>query len=166
MKNILSLDLSTKSSGWSVSINNSLIDYGCIQSSSTDVVKRIFIMKNAIKEIIQKYKIEQIVVEEVRVDYQNAHTYKILTWLQAAIVFTAYEIDPKIQIEYVQASSWRSKIGIHTGRGIKRESLKQEDIKYVKNKYNINANDDICDSICLLDAYIKENQKKEELNWG
>lgn len=165
MSNILSLDLSTKSSGWSVSINNNLKDYGCIQSSSTDVIKRIFIMRNAIKEIIQKYKIEQIVLEEVRTDYQNVHTYKILTWLQAAIVFVAYEIDPQIKIEYVQASSWRSKIGIHTGRGIKRETLKIEDIKYVKNKYNIDANDDICDSICLLDAYLKDNQKKEEINW-
>lgn len=48
---------------------------------------------------------------------------------------------------------------------IKRETLKIEDIKYVKNKYNIDANDDICDSICLLDAYLKENQKKEEINW-
>lgn len=165
--NILSLDLSTKSSGWCVSINNKLIDYGCIQSSSTNAVKRIFIMKDNIKEIIKKYNIEQIIIEEVRTDYQNNHTYKILTWLQAAIVFATYEINPEIQIEYMQASSWRSKIGIHTGRGIKRNTLKQEDIKYVKNKYNIDANDDICDSICLLDAYIIDQEEEEKkTSWG
>jgi len=31
--------------------------------------------------------------------------------------------------------------------------LKKADIAYVKNKYNISANDDVCDAICLMDAY-------------
>lgn len=161
MKNILALDLSSKSSGWCVSINNKLIDYGCIQSSSGDVIKRIIIMRDSIINVIKKYNINQIIIEEVRTDYKNVHTYKILTWLQGVIAVAAYETNSKINIEYIQASSWRSKIGIHTGRGIKRDVLKQEDIKYVKNKYNIDANDDICDSICLLDAYLNG-----EINWN
>ena len=52
---ILSLDLSTKSSGWAVFENDNLIDYGCITSSSTDLIKRIQIMTNGIKEILEKY---------------------------------------------------------------------------------------------------------------
>lgn len=167
--NILALDLSTKSSGWSVSIDNKLFDYGCIQSGSSDIVKRILIMKNTLIDIIKKYNIEQIVAEEVRTDYQNAHTYKMLTWLQGVVVLAAYEINPKIKFEYLQPSSWRSTIGIHTGRGIKRESLKEADMRYVKDKYTIVANDDICDSICILDAYLKKQKEKgttvEELNW-
>ena len=38
---ILSIDGSTKSSGWSVFEDGKLIDYGCITSSSTDMIKRI-----------------------------------------------------------------------------------------------------------------------------
>lgn len=122
-------------------------------------------MRDTILEIIKKYNIKKIIIEEVRTDYKNAHTYKILTWLQAAVAISTYEFDKTINIEYIQANSWRSKIGIHTGKGIKREELKKEDILYVKKKYNIEANDDICDSIGIYDAYINTTKKEEELNW-
>ena len=39
------------------------------------------------------------------------------------------------------------------GRGIKRDNLKNQDIEYVKNQYNIIVNDDEADAICLFDAY-------------
>ena len=48
---ILSLDLSTKSSGWAVFEDKKLKEYGCITSASTDLVKRIYIMRDGIKEI-------------------------------------------------------------------------------------------------------------------
>lgn len=163
--NILSLDLSTKSSGYAVSIDKELKDYGCIQSTSTDSVKRIVIMRDGVAEIIKKYDVKEIVIEEVRTDYNNSHTFRMLNWVQAAIVLAAYDIDPKIKISYLQASSWRSKIGIKTGRGIKRDVLKQKDIEYVQNKYGITANDDICDAICLLDAYIGQGSDEMQ-NWG
>ena len=41
--NILSLDLSTKSSGWAYFEDGILKDHGCITSSSTDLIKRIYI---------------------------------------------------------------------------------------------------------------------------
>jgi Holliday junction resolvasome RuvABC endonuclease subunit len=151
-KKLLALDLSSHSSGWCVGDGSKIIDYGCITSTSTSNLKRIIIMRDGIKEILNKYNIKEIVIEEVRTDYKNAHTYKILTWLQGVIAVAAYEINPKIGITYIQPSSWRSKIGIHTGRGIKREELKKADIEYVKNKYGIEANDDICDAICIYDS--------------
>ena len=40
--NILSLDLSTKSSGWAYFENGELKDHGCITSASTDLIKRIY----------------------------------------------------------------------------------------------------------------------------
>ena len=46
---ILSLDLSTKSSGWAVFEDNQLLSHGCISSSSTDLIKRIHIMTDGIK---------------------------------------------------------------------------------------------------------------------
>ena len=65
-------------------------------------------------------------------------------------------INPKVEQEVLVASTWRSRIGIHTGRGIKRHQLKQADIEYVLNKYGISANDYVCDAICLKDAYFKD----------
>ena len=49
---ILSLDLSTKSSGWAIFEDKKLINHGCITSSSTDLIKRIHKMTDEIKQIL------------------------------------------------------------------------------------------------------------------
>jgi Holliday junction resolvasome RuvABC endonuclease subunit len=165
MSNILALDLSSKSSGWAIGDESKLIDHGCITSASTSNIKRIIIMRDNIKEIIKKYDVKEIVIEEVRTDYKNAHTYKVLTWLQGIIVVAAYEVNPKINITYIQPSSWRASIGIHTGRGIKREELKKADITYVKNKYGIEVNDDEADAICIYDSFLIKEDFVNEINW-
>lgn len=48
--------------------------------------------------------------------------------------------------------------GVHNaelkrGRGITRETLKQKDIEFVKNKFNKIVNDDEADAICIGYAY-------------
>jgi len=53
---------------------------------------------------------------------------------------------------------------IKQGRGIKRNDLKPQDIKYIKDKYNINVNDDIADAICIFDVYGEKIDN--EMNWG
>ena len=58
-------------------------------------------------------------MEEVRPEY-NSHTNKVLMWLQAVIVVTAYEIDSNIEYEFVGASAWRAALKIKQGRGVKR----------------------------------------------
>lgn len=163
---ILFLDLSTKSTGWCVGENSKLLDYGCITASSTNVLARIVSITEQINTIVQSQKIEKIILEEVRIDYKNVHTYKVLNWIQGIVLYNAFKENKKIQYDFIQASSWRSKIGIHTGRGIKRETLKQEDIKYVRNKYQIEANDDICDAICLMDAYYSSTEPVAGISWS
>ena len=164
----LFLDLSTKSTGWAVGEDGKLIDYGCVTSSSQNIFKRISVMQKFINEQIEKYQIEKIVAEEVRPDVPNSHTFKVLTWLQGIIIYEAYLKNNRIDYEFIQANSWRSKIGIHTGPKIKREELKKADIDYVKNKYGISANDDVCDAICLLDSYyIKDsNTNSSGFDWS
>lgn len=166
--NIMSLDLSTKSSGWAIFKEEELVDYGCITSASLDLIKRIYIMQNGIKEALKNtdIKIDKIIVEEVRPEggygVGNQKTHKALMWLQAAIAFMLHD-NFSIEIEYIYPSSWRSTLELKTGSGIKRVALKQADIDYVKNKYNIEVNDDIADAICIGCAYYtKEN---DEINW-
>lgn len=163
---ILFLDLSTKSTGYCVGENGKIIQYGCITAGSTDVLKRISSITDGIEKLVQEFKIEKIVAEEVRTDYKNVQTYRVLNWIQGITLFRAFKQNPKIKYEFIQASSWRSSIGIHTGRGIKRDQLKQEDIKYVKNKYSIDANDDVCDAICLMDAYYTKVQVPDGFDWA
>ena len=84
-------------------------------------------------------------------------------WLQAIIVVAAYEINPKIQYQFIGASTWLAALKIKQGRGVKREQLKPQDIQYVQNKYNIKVNDDQADAICIFDAYFQKFNN--EINW-
>lgn len=154
--NVLALDLSTKSTGYAIQIDNKIIDYGYVASTSKKLEKRIFIIKEKIKELILQYKIDTIVIEEVTPQNNFPNIYKALTMLHGVINVVVFEINPKIEIKRMMASSWRKLIGIKTGKGIKREELKQEDIKKIKEIYNIDTiNDDIADALCILAAYNK-----------
>lgn len=144
---LLALDCSTKSTGWCIYDDKKLIKYGCITSSSTDKIKRIYKMIEGLREILSENKIDKIVLEEVRPDGGNPQTYKALMYLQAAIAFFIHDEYSNIEIEFIYPSSWRACCGIKNGRGIKREELKKADIEFVKNKYNITVNDDIADAI-------------------
>lgn len=167
--NILSLDLSTKSSGWAYFENGELKDHGCITSASTDLIKRIYKMRDELAAILDQYPIDKIVVEEVRPEggfgVGSTQTHRALMWLQAATAFLLHDNYPQIEIDYIYPSSWRAKLGIKNGRGVKRTSLKEADIAFVKNKYNIDVNDDIADAICIgLAAYSNANDSNE-INW-
>lgn len=163
---ILALDLSTKSSGWAIFQDGILTDYGCISSTSTDLMKRINIMLDGIKEILQKHNdIEKIYAEEVRPEngMQNIKTHRALMWLQGVIALEIYNFNKKIELELVYPSSWRAAIGIKTGRGIKRTSLKEKDMQFVKENYNLDVNDDIADAICI--GYANCHDIETEINW-
>lgn len=158
---ILFLDLSTHSTGWAVANESGeLIDYGCIQSDDTDLLKRIEIMRQGIQKVgIAHPTIKKVVLEEVRADYKNAVTYKALNWCQGIVLHSLWRQITSLEYEFIQPSSWRSKIGIHTGRGIKRSELKKADIAYVEEKYGIKVNDDIADAIGIKDSYYVKNNK-------
>lgn len=160
---ILFLDLSTKSTGYAIGEDGKLITYGCITSSSKDVLKRITIMRNQIKQIIKKYDIEKVIMEQVRPQLKNSHTFKVLMWLQGEVLIGAYEAYSKIDYGFMGASEWRAALNIKQGPRIKRQDLKPQDIKYVQDKYQIKVNDDEADAICLMDAYYIKIDN--EINW-
>lgn len=152
---LISLDVSTKSTGLAVFNNNKLESYKLITASSTDLINRIQKITKEIKETIEENKdIEKVVLEEVHIDSEdvatkNIATHRALMWAQAAINFMLHDNYPNIIIEYVYPGTWRKTCGIKTGRGVRRDTLKAADIKFVKDKYNIDVNDDIADAICL-----------------
>ena len=159
---LLSLDVSTKSTGWAVFEDKKLVEYGCITSSSTDLIKRIHIITDGIKEILNKYTIDKIVIEEVRPELgtQNIKTHRALMWIQGYIAIMAHD-NFKLEFEYIYPSEWRKVCGIKTGSGVRRESLKPKDIAFVKEKFHIDVNDDIADAIGIGYAYLC-SQKQEQ----
>lgn len=158
---ILSIDASTKASGWAVFEDSKLVEYGLITSASTDLIKRIHKMTDELKVIFEKYNIEKIILEEVRPEMgiQNIKTHRALMWLQGAIATMVHDIYGfKLDdIVYLYPSEWRKICGIKTGTGVRRESLKPQDIAFAKNTYGLDVNDDIADAIGIGHAYVTTN---------
>ena len=171
--NILFLDLSTKSTGYCIGNDQQqILKYGCITASSTNNLARIRKVQSEIIQLIKDYNIEKIVAEDVHPEeYGYAATSRLLLWLQGAVMLGAHEINKNYtskSLELMQATEWRKKLGIKTGRGVRRESLKLADVKFIKDKYNIEANDDVCDALCLFTAYFVPDVREEDagFNWG
>lgn len=162
---ILAIDASTKSSGLALFEEQKLIDYKCLTASSTDLIKRIQKIVIELNTYVKNNFVDKIILEEVRPEQgRNLTTYKALMWLQAAINFMMHENYPNVKIEYVYPNEWRALCGIRTGRGIKRDNLKNADIQFVKDTYNIEVNDDIADAIGIGHSFV--NQLNNEINWS
>ena len=125
-------------------------------------------MTEGIAAVLDQYSVSKIIVEEVRPEggygIGNTQTHRALMWLQAATAFLIHDNYSNIEIEYIYPSSWRAALGIKNGRGIKRTTLKEQDIQYVKDNYNITVNDDEADAICIGLSQYKEKDNNE-LNW-
>lgn len=168
--NILGIDASTKSSGWSVYENKNLKKYGCITSASTDLFKRIHKMVDELNIIIKENNIDKIILEEVRPEdvggRTNLATHKALLYLQGAIAMMVHDNYPKIVIEYLYPSEWRKCCKIKTGRGVVRETVKQRDIRFVEETFGLKVNDDIADAIGLGYAFLHPDGEEDIIMWG
>lgn len=162
---IMAIDASTKSSGIAIFNDTKLESYDCITASSTDLIKRINKIITRLEQILTEAQVDKIILEEVRPEtgLQNIKTHKALMYLQAAIVFLIHERFKTIEIEYVYPNEWRKLCGIKTGVGVRRESLKQADIEFVRQNYGISVNDDVSDAIGIGHAYV--NKLNNEINW-
>ena len=142
---VLGLDLSTVSTGYCVIDNNKILTYGVIRPpSNKDFIDRIIFIEKEIKELIKAKSIEYVCIEELS-SMRSASTTKKLAALQGHIEIQLRKKD--ILVVTVRPSEWRkNKI-----KGRKREELKNNAIKYVKDKYDLIVNDDEADAICIAE---------------
>lgn len=160
---LLALDCSTKATGVAIFKDTELMGYSCITASSTDLYKRIHKMVDNILSLVEQLQVEKIVMEEVIPDHsKNTNTFKALMYLQALIHIEMHDKFPKVEIELMYPSSWRSTCGIEDGRSSKREQKKQKDIDFANRTYGLSlTNDDIADAICIGHAYLHPKKEKD-----
>ena len=166
---VLALDASTKSTGVAIFDDKELLGTGCITSASQDLYKRIHKMVDNIDTILSQATIQQIVMEEVIPDHQkNTNTFKALMYLQAMIMMMVHDKHPTVTVELIYPGTWRSQAGIKIGRGVKRESLKDADIRRAKEVFSLDdMNDDIADACLIGGVYVGKfgAPQNDELNW-
>lgn len=159
-KIIVSLDQSTKCTGWAVFINHELIDYGHYSPKSKgDYLDRIVEIRKWLEKVLEKatdLKVE-FVIEDI-LPNGNSNVTRKLANLQGVILEVCREY--KIPVEIVKAVEWKSSCRIpKTVR--KEEKLASQ--KFVTDKYNVVATEDESDAICIGYHYDIENNS---LDWS
>lgn len=142
---ILGLDTSTTSTGYCVMEDNKILAYGVIKpKKSLDVIDRIIYIEKEIKSIIKAKSVEYVCIEDL-VSFRNAYATKGLAGLLMHIQIELRKRN--MLVITVRPSEWRK--GIVKGRI--RQELKSSAIEYIKNKYDLEVNDDEADAICIAE---------------
>ena len=164
MNKILSFDQSTKISAYAVFIDGEYVENGVIDLHKVkDTSDRIRAMGVELGKIINKYSPNIVVLEEVA-QQSNPLTLKLLARIQGVII--GYCAANDIETYIVEPSKWRSALHFRQGSGVKRQELKGQAIRHVKDVYGLELSEDICEAMCINEAAHKIYHFNEDDIWG
>lgn len=157
MRRTLALDQASRTTGWAIYDNKTLIASGHFSIPANKIIQdRLKSFVIYLNDLIEKYHPEKIYYEGIQ--YQsNIETYKKLAYIQAMIIY----FSGSIPITELGPSHWRSVIkdkhGIKFGRS--RAEQKQKAQEFVEQFFNKKVTEDEADAICLGYAGILEDEK-------
>lgn len=152
---ILALDQASRTSGYAVFCDNQLIDSGTFTFTSDDMAKRLMGIRNKVNELINKFNIEKIILEDIQLQNNvssNVVTYKTLAEVIGVIIELCAEL--KLPYELIHSSSWKSSLNI---KGRTRPEQKRNAQVYVFENFGQNVSQDESDAICIGAHYTKKN---------
>lgn len=149
---LCSIDASTKSTGISVFKNGEYFSSTLIQYSDKIMDERFKKMSDSILLFLEDNQPNVIYMEEAVV-IRNAQTQRFLVRLQGVVY--AWSILNNAECNFIRPSEWRSLAGLKIGKK-KRDELKKEAINLVKEKMNIDVNDDVAESILIGTAALNK----------
>lgn len=153
---ILALDQASRTSGYSIFCDDQLIDSGTFTFSSEDMAKRLMGIREAVAELIDKYCVEKIVLEDIQLQKNvgsNVATYKALA--EVIGVITELAAEKKLPYELIYSSSWKSGLNI---QGRTRPEQKKSAQNYVLTTYGKKVSQDESDAICIGSYYTQNNK--------
>jgi Holliday junction resolvasome RuvABC endonuclease subunit len=150
---LLSLDSSTKSTGFAIFVNGNYKESCFIDHSKIkDAQERLSAMISDIYKIIDKYS-PDIVTWEITVVVRNPQVQRDLTMIVGAIMGKC--IEKNIFFYPFRPTEWRKLVSDGEKLPKKRDELKQWGKDKVKELFNIDVeNDDVSDAILIGQAYI------------
>lgn len=141
---ILALDQSSQVSGFAVFDDGQLIDSGTFTLIDANIGKRLVKYKKKIAELIEKYDIDEVAFEDIQMQGNNVHTFKVLAEIYG--VTEEYLTAHSHSYQVISASSWRSQLGI---KGRARTEQKKNTQLYVQEHYNKKVTQDEADAIAI-----------------
>ena len=157
---ILAFDQASKVSGYSVYHDQQLFAHGTFTLTG-DLGDRLVKMRNKIQSLVDEYKPDKIILEDIQLQEDtegNVKTYKTL----AEVFGVAHELITELKIPYeaILASSWKSGLAI---KGKVREEQKRNAQKWVTNTYSLKVSQDESDAICI-GAYAAGIRVNDDVN--
>lgn len=148
---VLSFDQSTRISGWAYFEDGQYVESGIIDmhKSKLETEERSFAMAKEIWKIINKYKPQYLILEDVQ-QQSNPRTMIILARLAGMII--GYAEAHNVNVRILLPSQWRKQLGYSQGAKVKRQELKQQSIQHVKNVYGLELSEDECEACCINEA--------------
>ena len=154
---LLSLDQSSHCTGFAIFDDQKLFHVSKFTLNSDDLGERLYAYRQKIIELIQDYKIDSVVFEDIQMQNQinNVSTYKIL----AEIFGITHELMVELNIPYqiVSSNTWKSKLDI---KGKQRAEQKKNAQQWVLDTYNKKCTQDEADSICIGASTFIENKSE------
>ena len=144
---ILSLDLSTKSSGFAVFEDEVVVDYGVIKNTDKDILVRGNYMAESVRLLCEKYgKFDLVGIEELKV-LSNQSTLVKLAQVQGMVL---RELKDQV-VKFVMPTVWRKGFELND----KRAEAKAKAIKLCNELgYEVECDDDA--EAILLGIYFQK----------
>lgn len=153
----ISLDQSTKLTGYCVWRNGEYEISGLLDCQKIDPLFRLDEMVKKIFKILDDHKPLVVYIEDTALQ-RNAKVLKELSQLQGAII--GYCVTRGIDIQIIKPSEWRKELEFNQGRGVKRQELKQQCFKWVKENLGIEKSEDEVEAIGIGAAVLKKYGKQ------
>ena len=163
---ILSLDASTKSTGYAIFDEDKLISYGKWSSNGTHSTERISQTKNWIACMIEKWKPDLVVLEDIQLQkfgedgQEGVLTFKKLAALQG--VLKNYCFESGIIYKIVSPSTWRAHSEI---KGKSRTDKKKNAQLKVKRLYDISVTQDEADAVLIGAWAVNDRQNSKMISF-
>lgn len=144
---LLSLDQSSRTSGYAIFENGQLIKYGKFIFDDTDIGIRLNKIRNKVKELIEEYEINEVIMEDIQLQAStgnNVSTFKML----AEVFGVIYELLTELGIKNsaVLATVWKSTLKI---KGKNRVEQKRNAQAKIEEVFNFQPTQDEADAICI-----------------
>ena len=151
MSKVLSMDQSTRVSGYCLFEDGEYVCSGVVDMSKSELEtpERSFEMAKALWKIIKKYQPDYLILEETS-QQSNAKVLIILSRLQGMII--GYAEAHGVHVHIILPTQWRKMLGYSQGSKVKRAELKKQSADYVKEKYGFDLSEDENEAIAINDA--------------
>ena len=150
MANLLALDQSSHTTGYTILQDGKIFKVSHFDCNDNDLGVRLVQLHDKINELIDEYHIDEVVFEDIQLQDINGNketgikTFKILAEVYGVI----YELltEKKIKNTSVLPIKWKSYFKI-AGKG--RAQEKKLTQAYVLKNYDIKCTEDEADSLCI-----------------